>query len=206
MGHRIRPAEAILLGSTEESIYMSVIHEQINELDYMNFDEIASFIRSIGIENSWSEAELYSEKFRCNELTGVHMKSLTEHELEVDLGITNGGHRAEILSAIRHRFSVETQTNTDRKCSLAGIETATLSVHMVRSLYAHRAAKYKALSYVLIRVERSVKSKTIGELKKDDVVYFNCEEEECARLFWRAHGGWVSLSSSNGVPLFELIN
>jgi len=128
MGHRKLFTQLISRVGTEEINKMSVTRERIHDLNRMSIDQIASFILNIG-SGKWDEAELYSEKFRYHELGGVHMKTLTDDMLQVDLGITNGDHRAEILSTIRYLL-VETQTNTDSLSSLPGIWTATPSKHV----------------------------------------------------------------------------
>jgi len=129
MGHRKLFKLLISSLGTEEINKMCVTREGIHDLNRMSIDQIASFILNIG-SGKWDEAELYSEKFRYHELGGEHMKTLTDDMLQVDLGITNGDHRAEILSTIR-QLLVETLTNADSLCSSPGIWIATPSEHVI---------------------------------------------------------------------------
>lgn len=120
MGHNNRFPKPNSLRRIEDSSYNSIMFPRNNAFRESVL-EIASFIRYIGDINSWDEAELYSEKFRNNDLGKKEMETLTDQLLESDLGITNSDHRAEIISAIRSRFPAEILTNIDITCSITGI-------------------------------------------------------------------------------------
>jgi len=63
--------------------------------------------------------------------------------------------------------------------------------------------KFKVLKAIKIREKRSITSREIGNLNKDDVVYIDKIKKLGARL---KRTGWVSLSSDRGVPLLEQID
>jgi len=70
------------------------------QIDEMNVERTAAWIRMLGSSKGWTEANQYAESFRNNNIMGYLLEKLTMQSLKSDLNIFKYGHRIEIMEAI----------------------------------------------------------------------------------------------------------
>jgi len=70
----------------------------------MTVYDTSIWIWTFGWNNGWAEAEVYSEIFFKNDISGEHLSVLSLDMLEEDLGIENVDHRMAIMQYIDCHF------------------------------------------------------------------------------------------------------
>lgn len=93
----------------------------------MNVDQTANWVWTFSNFNGWKEGETYSLSFRENVITGQMLQQITLELMEFDLGITNPGHRDEILKEIQLLFPRATVGNV-----VSGLCSSLIEIHTPR--------------------------------------------------------------------------
>jgi len=75
----------------------------------MNEEQTGNWVRTYGMSKGWKEADTYAKSFRDNSITGNSLEDLNSKLLEEQLGMSDSGHRMELLSTIRSLFPVPPQ-------------------------------------------------------------------------------------------------
>jgi len=70
----------------------------------MTVEQTAEWVRTLGRNNMWEEADEYANNFAWNGITGYLLTKLTNKTLKEELGIAICGHRMEIMLAIKCLF------------------------------------------------------------------------------------------------------
>jgi len=93
--------------SITKVVRFTVAHE-------MTVYEISIWIWTLGWNNRWPDAKVYSESFFKNEITGDLLSSLSLSMLEIDLGIQNLDH----CMAIKNYIDCHFQETNLHKCGV----------------------------------------------------------------------------------------
>lgn len=76
----------------------------INRVDLMDPYQTGNWISTLGRFKGWKEGEIYAKSFRDNSITGLQLRELNSKMLEEQLGMSDSGHRKELLSIIKTLF------------------------------------------------------------------------------------------------------
>lgn len=106
----------------------------ISYAEYMNIEETAAWVRTLGYYKGWKQAEVYATNFREHDITGTLLQDLNHENLEDALGIRDPIHKDEFMSEIKSMLRKPSMSIINSDSEKLCTSGPTYFVHSAQSL------------------------------------------------------------------------